>query len=104
MGEFLRKWACRRLLQVAKPDLGKVMWTMRQLGVVAPGEAEALALFHQLLFEAWTGGQLPRTLARIKIDETVLGVWNGQRLGERRWKRSPGTTRPYAGNMKKLPL
>ena len=68
MGEFLRKWACRRLLQVAKPDIGKVIWTMRQLGVGAPG-AEALALFHQLLYEAWAGGQLHRALARIKIDE-----------------------------------
>ena len=25
MGEFLRKWACRRLLQVAKPDIGRIM-------------------------------------------------------------------------------
>ena len=37
MGEFLCKCACRRLLQVAKPDIGKVMSTMRQLGVGAPG-------------------------------------------------------------------
>ena len=70
MGEFLRKWACRRVLQVAKSDLGRVMWTMRQLGVGAPGGAEAPALFHQLLYEAWAGGQLPRTLDRIKIEET----------------------------------
>ena len=46
MGEFLRKWACRRLLQVAKPDIGRIMWAMRQLGVGAPGGAEALVLFH----------------------------------------------------------
>ena len=56
MGEFLRKWACRGLLQVAKPDIGKVMWTMRQLGVGAPQGAVALALFHQLLYKAWAGG------------------------------------------------
>ena len=93
MGEFLRKWACRRLLQVAKPDIGKVMWTMRQLGVGAPGGAEALAVN--------CPGHLPGSKS---MKETALGVWNGQRLGKRRWKRSPGTTRHYAGNMKKLPL
>ena len=42
---------------------------MRQLGVGAPGGAEALALFHQLLSEAWSGGQLFMPLATIKIDE-----------------------------------
>ena len=69
MRELLRKWACRRVLQVAKPDIGKVMWSMRQLGVTAPQGAEALALFHQLLYEAWADGQLPRFPARIKIHE-----------------------------------
>ena len=54
----------------AKPRIGEVMWAMRQLSVGAPGGAEALASFHQLLYDAWKAGLLPRTLVRIKVDET----------------------------------
>ena len=68
------------MLQAAKPDIGRIMWAMRQLGVGAPGGAEALALFHQLLYKAWTEGQLIRSLARIKVGEkkTALAAWSGR--------------------------
>ena len=56
-------------MQLNKADIGRVMTAMRQLGVGTPGGAEALATFHQLLYEAWRDGQLPSALARIKIDE-----------------------------------
>ena len=45
------------------------MLAMRQLGVRTSGGAEALAIFHQLLFDAWQDGALPKALARIKVDE-----------------------------------
>ena len=43
---------------------------MSQLGVGTPGGAEALATFHQLLYEVWQQGGLDFPLARIKVDET----------------------------------
>ena len=52
-----------------KADVGKLSHDMRQLGVGVSGGAEALGLFHQLLFDAWSGGRLSKPLARIKIDE-----------------------------------
>ena len=45
------------------------MASARQLGVGLPGGAEALATFHQLLYEAWASGELKQDLARVKIDE-----------------------------------
>ena len=42
---------------------------MRQLGAGVSGGAEALAIFHQLLFDAWEAGRLTKPLARIKVDE-----------------------------------
>ena len=69
MGEFMRKFVSRRLLLLNKADIGKVMAAMRQLGVGTSGGAEALAIFHQLLYELWQANGLGRPLARIKIDE-----------------------------------
>ena len=37
-----------------------------------PGGAEALAIFHQLLYDEWSVGGLRRPLARIKLDEQKL--------------------------------
>ena len=42
---------------------------MRQLGVGSHGGAEALATFHQLIFDA-----LDTPLAKIKVDETCFGM------------------------------
>ena len=42
---------------------------MRQIGGGTPGGAEALAVFHQLLYDEWMTGSLMEPLARIKVDE-----------------------------------
>ena len=42
---------------------------MRQIGVGTPGGAEALAIFHELLYDEWMAGSLSGPLARIKVDE-----------------------------------
>ena len=69
MGEFLRKWVSRRLASLSAKDVTRVMLHARQLGVGISGGAEALATFHQLIFDAWKAGDLTGALARIKIDE-----------------------------------
>ena len=42
-----------------------------QLGVGSQGGAEALAIFHQLIFDEWASGTLDTPPTRIKIDETI---------------------------------
>ena len=42
---------------------------MRQLGVFSQGRPEALAIFHQLIFDERTSGTLETPLTRIKVDE-----------------------------------
>ena len=69
MGEFMRKYVSKRLLVLNAPDLTKTLTEMRQLGAGASGGAEALAIFHQLMFDAWEAGLLTKPLARIKVDE-----------------------------------
>ena len=51
MGEWLRKWVSKRLLRLNASDIGKIMVATRQLGVGTPGGAEALAIFHQQLYD-----------------------------------------------------
>ena len=69
MREFLRKYVSRRLLAVG------LTTSMRQIGVGTPGGAEALAIFHQLLYDEWMTGSLMGPLATVKVDEkkTALG-------------------------------
>ena len=69
-GEFLRKWTAKRLMAANHADIARVMAAMRQIGVGLPGGAEAPAIFHKLLYRAWTAGRLPQTLARVKVDLT----------------------------------
>ena len=45
------------------------MTAMRQLGVGSQGGAEALAIFHQRIYDEWASGSLNAPLARIKVDE-----------------------------------
>ena len=69
MGEFMRKWVSRRLLQLNGSDIDRVMAAARQLGVRSRGGAEALAIFQQIVYDLWKAGHLERPLARVKIDE-----------------------------------
>jgi hypothetical protein len=69
IGEFMRRWVSKRLLKLNSSENSCVMTASRQLGVGTSGGAEALAIFHQLLFDEWVDGHLSVPLARIKIDE-----------------------------------
>ena len=71
-GEFLRKWTAKRLMAANHADIARVMAAMRQIGVGLPGGAEALAIFHKLLFGVWMAGRLPRAVARVKVDLTNI--------------------------------
>ena len=116
MGEFLRKYVSRRLLMLSATGIAKLMTAARQLGVGTPGGTEALALFHQFIFEDWASGGLPNPLARIKIDEkNCFGrlEWRAIRESSRRllprhyapacWKqsRSSYVEQPGVGSMPK---
>ena len=65
----MQKYVSKRLLLLNAPELTKTCVEMRQLGAGVSGGAEALAIFHQLLFDAWKAGRLTKPLARIKVDE-----------------------------------
>ena len=69
MGEFLRKHVSRRLLALSEGEIAALTTSLRQIGVGTPGGAEALAIFHQLLYHEWMTGSLRGPLARIKVDE-----------------------------------
>jgi hypothetical protein len=87
MGEFLRKYVSRRLLALSATDITRIMVSTRQLGVGTSGGAEALAIFHQLVYGEWIAGGLRGPLARIKIDEkNCFGMleWGGIRKATRR--------------------
>ena len=69
MSEFLRKYISRRLLALSEDVVAAPTTAMWQLGVGSQGGAEALAFFHQLLYDEWAAGSLTEPLARIKVDE-----------------------------------
>ena len=50
------------------------MKAVRQLGVGSQGGAEALAIFHQLIYDEWASGSLDTPLVRIKVDEKKTTV------------------------------
>ena len=83
MEEFLRKCVSRRLLALSEGEFAALTTSMRQIGVCTPGGAEALAIFHQLLYDEWMTGSLSGPLARIKVDE--------KRCASRRRDFSPST-------------
>ena len=66
---LLRKCVWRRLLALSEGELAALTTSMRQIGVGTPGGADALAIFHQLLYDGWMTGSLSGPLARIKVDE-----------------------------------
>ena len=82
MGEFLRKYVSRRLLALSEGEIAARTAAMRQLGGESQGGAEALAIFHQLIFDELASGAFDTPLARTKMDERscfVLFVWRAVR-------------------------
>ena len=65
----MRKCVSRRLLALSEGEIATLTTSMRQIGVGTPGGAEALAIFHQFLFDEGMTGSLSGPLARIKVDE-----------------------------------
>ena len=58
------------------------MTAMRQLGVGSQGGTEALAIFHQLIYDEWASESLNAPLARMKVDDkNCFGMieWNAVR-------------------------
>ena len=53
MVEFLRQYVSRRLPALGEGEIATLTAAMRQLGVCSKGGAEALAIFHQLIFDRW---------------------------------------------------
>ena len=52
--------------------MAALMTAMRQVGAGSQGGAEALTLFHQLIFDEWTAGSLEIPFARTKVDGQKL--------------------------------
>ena len=53
----------RRLLALNEGEIAALTTAVRQLGVGSQGRAEALAIFHQLIFDEWTSRTLGAPLA-----------------------------------------
>ena len=56
-------------MSLSEGEFSAMTTSMRQFGVGTPGGAEALAIFHQLLYDEWITGACSVSLARIKVDE-----------------------------------
>ena len=69
MGGFGRKYVSRRLLALIEGEIAAAMTAMRQVGVCSQGGADALTIFHQLVFDEWASGSLNAPAVRITVDE-----------------------------------
>ena len=69
MVEFVRKYVSRRLLALIEGEIAALMTVMRQVGVGSHGGVEALAIFHQLIFDDWVSGSLNTSLGRVNFYE-----------------------------------
>ena len=69
MGEFLRKFTCRRLLAVDQPEVLAATADMRQFGCGVAGGAEAIIHFRKCVRALWRGGKLTSPMCTIDIDQ-----------------------------------
>ena len=67
-GSFKSECSCGNM-SLSEVEFSAMTTSMRQVGVGTPGGAEALAIFHQLLYDEWITGACSVSLARIKVDE-----------------------------------
>ena len=71
------KYVSRRLLALSEGEIAALVTAVRQLGVGSQGGAEALAIFHHLIYDEWASGSLDTPLVRIKVDEKKKQLfWN----------------------------
>ena len=69
MGEFAKQYVSKQSLAPRTGEISAFMTKMKQVGVGSQGGAEALAIFHQLIFDEWMTGSQETPPARIKVDE-----------------------------------
>ena len=63
VGECVRKKSVsRRLLALSEGEIATLMMAKRHVGCGSQGGAEALAIFHQLVFDEWMAGSLEAPL------------------------------------------
>ena len=73
IGEFLRKFVSGRLPALSEGEIAAFTAAMHQLGFGSQGGADAIAIFHQFIYNEWASGTLVTPLTRIKVDQkTVL--------------------------------
>ena len=68
---FCQNMLTRRLQALSEGEITVFTAAMRQVGLGSQGQggAEALAIFHQLIFQESASGTLDTPIARIKVDE-----------------------------------
>ena len=69
MGEFLRKFARKRLLAIDKATIQAATLDMRQMGCGVAGGAEAIIHFRKAIMALWREGKLPGPICIIDIDQ-----------------------------------
>ena len=69
MGEFLRKFTCKRLGAIDKTDVAAICASLRQFGCGISGGAEAVIHFRKLAMELWRAGKAHVPLCVIDIDQ-----------------------------------
>ena len=69
MGEFLRKFTCRRLLAIDKPELLAATADLRQYGAGVTGGTEAIIHFRKAVRALWRRGKTLTPLCIIDIDQ-----------------------------------
>ena len=76
MGEWLRKFFTRRILDSDKTATTKKLLQSRQWGIGVTGGAEAIAITHFLIEDMLLTNQLTRPLAIIQVDQNSLAKLN----------------------------
>eukprot|EP00973_Karenia_brevis_P080959 11230886-Karenia_brevis.AAC.1 len=75
MGELIRKFVSRRILQACKQEVNFACLSARQWGVGAEGGAEGIVHTHKTIEELYELGQLPTPLAAVMVDaENCFGL------------------------------
>ena len=83
MGEMLRKFVCKRALSLERPQILRIMTSMRQYGCGTPGGTEAIIHLRKHLQSLWDKGLLPQPLAIVEIDQkNFFGSLNWRAIRE----------------------
>eukprot|EP00973_Karenia_brevis_P090652 12403553-Karenia_brevis.AAC.1 len=75
MGELIRKFVCRRILQATRGQANAACLGARQWGVGAAGGMEGIVHTHKTVEALYFDGELPETLAAVQVDaENCFGL------------------------------